>query len=346
MKHISGLALVLMLVGCLDRAPPEPVLQNIRPAKLMTVTSQAEGVQYNFTARLEALQSIDLSFEVGGPLHEMPVREGESIEAGSMIAALDPTEFQLAVQEAKIQLKLAAQDLTRKRKVLAENGIAKSAVEDAQSNYELQRVRLNKANERLSDTRIYAPFDAYVSRRYFDTFVNVTPGTPIVKLHDLTRLQVIMNIPENLIATSDPEEILRAWVEFSFAPGKQFDVSYYENRGEAESLAQTYEVSFVMENPEGLNLLPGMTASAKIKMQRTSDATILLPSSSLTPTPDNKLAVWVFDPESQIVSRRVIESGTPTQAGVPVTNGLQVGDQIVVAGGSQLQEGMQVRPLQ
>ena len=69
-----------------------------------------------------------------------------------------------------------------------------------------------------------------------------------------------------------------------------------------------------MENPEGLNLLPGMTASAKIKMQRTSDATILLPSSSLTPTPDNKLAVWVFDPESQIVSRRVIESGAPTQA--------------------------------
>ena len=90
MKHISGLALIFMLIGCLDRTPPEPILQNIRPAKLMTVTSQIEGVQYNFTARLEAIQSIDLSFEVGGPLHEMPVREGESIEAGSMIAALDP----------------------------------------------------------------------------------------------------------------------------------------------------------------------------------------------------------------------------------------------------------------
>ena len=110
MKHISGLALVFMLTGCLDRTPPEPALQHIRPAKLMTVTSKSDGVQYNFTARLEALQSIDLSFEVGGPLHEIPVREGESIESGSIIAALDPTEFQLAVQEAKIQLKLAAQD--------------------------------------------------------------------------------------------------------------------------------------------------------------------------------------------------------------------------------------------
>ena len=129
----------------------------------MTVTRQVEGVQYNFTARLEALQSIDLSFEVGGPLHEMPVREGESVAAGSMIASLDPTEFQLAVQEAEVQLKLAAQDLTRKRKVLAENGIAKSAVEDSQSNYDLQRIRLDKAEERLNDTRIYAPFDAYAA---------------------------------------------------------------------------------------------------------------------------------------------------------------------------------------
>jgi RND family efflux transporter MFP subunit len=344
-KRIGGLALIFMLFGCSDRTPPEPVSQNIRPAKLMTVTSQVDGLQYNFIARLEALQSIDLSFEVGGPLHEMPVREGESIETGSMIASLDPTEFQLAVQEAMVQLKLAVQDLTRKRKVLAENGIAKSAVEDAQSNYELQRVRLNKAKERLSDTRIYAPFVAYVSRRYFDTFVNVTSGTPIVKLHDLTKLQVIMNIPENLIATGSADEIHRSWVEFSFAPGRQFEMSYYENRGDAESLAQTYEVSFVMDNPEDLNLLPGMTASATIEMKKTDDASILLPSSSLVPTPENKLAVWIFDPVTKIVSRRVIESGAPTQSGVPVTAGLQPGEQVVVAGGSQLQEGMQVRPL-
>ena len=68
-------------------------------------------------------------------------------------------------------------------------------------------------------------------------------------------------------------------------------------------------------------------------------------SSSLVPTPENKLAVWIFDPVTKIVSRRVIESGAPTQSGVPVTAGLQPGEQVVVAGGSQLQEGMQVRPL-
>jgi multidrug efflux system membrane fusion protein len=80
-------------------------------------------------------------------------------------------------------------------------------------------------------------------------------------------------------------------------------------------------------------------------MKKPDDASILLPSSSLVPTPGNKLAVWIFDPVTQNVRRRVIETGAPTQSGVPVTAGLQPGEQVVVAGGSQLQEGMQVRPL-
>ena len=345
MKLISQIIFIFALLGCSDRSTLKIADQNIRPAKLMTVTNQSEGRKYNFTARLEALQSVDLSFEVGGPLREIFVREGESIPAGASIASLESTEFQLAVQEATVQLQLAAQDLTRKRRILAENGIAKSVVEDAQSNYALQRVRLNKAKERLGDTRIRSPFDAYVSRRYFDTFVNVRPGEPIVKLHDLQKLLVVMNIPEGLVATVGPEQILRAWVEFSFSLGRQFEVSYYENRGEAESLAQTYEVSFVMDNPEELNLLPGMTASAQIELKNTGNSTILLPSSAIVPTPDNQLAVWVFNPKTQTVSRRMIELGTPTQVGVPVTNGLKVNEQIVVAGGGQLQEGMQVRPI-
>ena len=100
-----------------------------------------------------------------------------------------------------------------------------------------------------------------------------------------------------------------------------------------------------MPNPQGLNLLPGMTASARLEMKQPGEVAILLPSSALMPTPDNKLAVWIYDPMTQLVTRRIIETGAPTQTGVPVTSGLQEGEQIVVAGASQLQEGMKVRPL-
>ena len=340
------LTLLTLLVGCSDRTPPAPEEQNIRPAKLLTIKSSEEHNAFEFTARIEALQTVDLSFEVGGPLRDIPIREGETISKGALIAALDPTELQLAVKEAEVQLRLASQDLSRKRKVLQENGIAKSRVEDAETNYELQQVRLQKAGERLNDSRLFAPFDAYVSRRYFDSHVNVAPGVPIIKLLDLSQLQVVMSVPENLVATANAESILGARVEFAFAPGKRYPMTFHENRGEADSLAQTYEVSFLIENPPDLNILPGMTATTNIEIRGTGDQTMLIPASSVVPMSDGRLSVWVYNPSDQTVTRRQINTAAPNNDGVPVTSGLKVGEQVVIAGASQLQPGMKVRPLQ
>lgn len=337
--------LLLLTAACGDRTPPEPEPQNIRPARVMTVALQGEDNLNEFPARIEALQTVDLSFEVGGPLARLPVKEGEAITEGTVIAALDPKTFELALQEAEVQLRLAAQDLNRKRKVLAENGIAKSIVEDALSNYELQRVRLAKARESLSDATIRAPFDAYVARRYFDQFVNIRPGESVVRLLDLTRLQVVFNVPERLAATGNPAEIQRAWVEFPFAPDESFEMTYYENRGEAAAVAQTYEVSFLMNNPAAWNILPGMTATARIRTRSDGNGQLLVPASALVPAADSSLTVWVYDDATQTVARRQVVTSAPQKSGVPVTSGLEPGEQIVVTGASQLQAGMKIRPL-
>lgn len=334
-----------LLSACADRSPPAPEEQSIRPAKLLTVGRNEDRVVQSFTARIEALQSIDLSFEVGGPLRELPVLEGETVGEGTLLASLDPVDFQLAVREAEVELQLATRDLSRKQRVLADQAIAKSRVEDAATQVDLLQVRLRQARERLRDSSIYAPFDAYVSRRYLDRFVNVQPGQPVLRLHNLNRLLVVMSVPENLVATVDADEILRSWVVFSFAPGREFEITYHENRGEADSVAQTYEVSFSMDNPENLNILPGMTAEARVAVRSQLAEAILVPASALVPTAEGALSVWVYDPESGAVDRRRVTVDAPLQAGVPVLDGLQAGEQLVISGAGQLQEGMRVRPL-
>ncbi len=342
--HLAIAAAVMLANACSDRSPPDPISQQVRPAKLMTVESSTDSELLVFTARVEALQAIDMSFEVGGPLQQFPVREGETVKAGTLLAALDPTDFRLVAREAEIQLKLTRQDLDRKREVLKDNGIAKSQVEDAETNYELQRVRFDKARARLNESKIYAPFDAYVSRRYVDNFVNVNPGAPVVRLLDLNKLLVVMSITENLVATVTPDQLLRSWVQFSFAPGRQFDITFHENRGEADSLAQTYEVSFIMDNPADLNILPGMTAAAMILIKDNSESSFILPASAVVPTPGGELSVWIYNPETSEISRRIIQTGAPVHTGVPVLAGLRDGEQVVVAGAGQLQAGMKVRP--
>ena len=101
------LLLWIILSGLAGCDPGNPNIRAntevLRPAKIMTVTNAGEEVFHEFPARIEALQTVDISFEVGGPLAELPIREGETVSRGALVAALDATDFQLAVREAEVQ---------------------------------------------------------------------------------------------------------------------------------------------------------------------------------------------------------------------------------------------------
>ena len=105
------LCLVVLLAACEDRTPPTPESQAIRPAKLHSVTDARQTIKRDFVGKVEALRVVDISFEVAGPLVELPILEGQEIAAGALLAALDPRDFELAVKEAEVQVKLATMPL-------------------------------------------------------------------------------------------------------------------------------------------------------------------------------------------------------------------------------------------
>ncbi len=341
------LAAIVLLTACTDRTPPEPEDQSIRPARIFVVSSSDAIQRRQFVGRVEAAQAVDVTFEVSGPLVELPVLEGQTIARGDLVAALDPTDFELAVREAEVQLQLARQDLERKRQVLAQRGIARSVVDDAQSMYQLQQVRLDKAKQSLADSRLMAPFDAYVSRRYVDNFVTVSVGQKIVRLNDLHTLLIVANIPEELYATGSQDQVVDNYVEFDFLPGERFPVSVQETSGDADTVAQTYEVSLVMERPSQWNILPGMTATVTVEFRdpETAGGSLLIPASALVGDAEGGFIVWVYDSQTGYVDRRSVLLGTPTGAGVNIASGLNDGEMIVATGASQLQVGMRVAVL-
>lgn len=345
--RVATLAVTALLAGCEARTEPATVQQSVRPAKVFVVRAPGQVTNHEFVARVEAAQSIDLSFEVDGVLAQLPVREGQTVGRGQLVAALDPTDFQLAVREAELEVRLASQDLDRKRRLLAQNGIAASLVEDAQSMLELQQVRLEQRRESLAKSRLVAPFDAQVARRWLDNHVQISAADPVLRLNDLHELQVVAGIPEQLLVTVNTERVAGIEAAFPFAPERRFPLSYRENRGEADAVAQTYEVSFSMQRPPDFNVLPGMTAAVRIGLRPPAGAPALprLPAAALLSGPDKRFYVWVVDPESRAVHRQPVEVGAPDAAGIPVLSGLEEGVMVVAAGARQLQEGMRVRPI-
>lgn len=337
----------LLASACGQQVASEPADQSVRPARIFVVQNTLDTRRHEFVGRVEAAQSIDVSFEVSGPLAMLPVLEGQTIQHGELVAALEATDFELAVREAEVELQLARQDLERKRKVLSQKSIARSVVDDALSIYELQRVRLEQARQSLRESKILAPFDAYVARRFVDNFVNVGVGEKIARLNDLHSLLVVANVPEGLLATVNQEQVLSIYAHFDFIPDERFALTYKENRGEADAVAQTYEVSLQMQRPSQWNILPGMTARVDIEFRQPGDAAAssLIPASALVAGADKQFYVWRFDPQTMLVSRTPVTVGAPKTAGVEIISGLTDGDLIVATGASQLQPGMRVSML-
>lgn len=341
--RFATIVLALAGIAACDHPVPPVDDQSVRPAKLHVVTGSQPTITHRFVGRLDAAQTVDLAFEVSGALAELPVREGQAISAGTLIAALDPTDFALAVQKAEIQLRLAMQDLQRKRSLVEKRGISQSLVDDARAAYDLGRVQLEEARERLAKSRIVAPFDAYVARRYVDNRTRIRTGDNIVRLFDLNQLKVLVSVPEQLMLTATADRVASVTAEFDALPGESFALEFAENTGEANPVAQTFSVTFLMDRPPQYNLLPGMTAQVNIELRETVEHVITIPAAALVSAPDGRFFVWVYDPDTQHVSKRIVQEPQVHRNGYQIGAGLEIGDTVVAAGASQLQEGMRVR---
>ena len=345
-RRYLAVIITCLLCACTEQATQVVADQSVRPARIFAVTTERLSVLHEFVGQVEARQTIDMTFRVPGPLVDLPVLEGQTIAEGGLIAAIDDTDYVLAHREARVQLELARQDLNRKRQLLSERGISRSIVDDAKALFDLRQVALEKARENLTRTRLTAPFQAYVARRFTDNHVNVRVGDPIVRLMDLNELYVVINIPENLVATTTPERLISAQARFPFLPDQPFDLTIRENRGESSAVAQTFEVTMAMARPDNLNILPGMTATVEVTLSAPETGTdIQIPTSALVSDPEKNYYVWIYDPDTQKVSRRNVTIGPATGAGITVQSGLISGDLIVASGASALQPGMRVRPL-
>jgi RND family efflux transporter MFP subunit len=339
--------LVLLLAACEPAPPPVPDPQIERVARVMQVRARVEGRELRFVGQVEAAQTVDLKFEVGGTLKLLNAREGETLRAGTLVAALDKREFELALREAEVQRQLAKQDLDRKTALLARRVIPQATVDDATALFELRTVHLEQARKNLTETEILAPFDAYVVNRFIDNHGVVQSGTAVARIADLNELLVSVNVPEALLATIPESNVAAISAQFPFIDGESFPLFYRENRGEADPVAQTYRVTMSMHPPARWNILPGMTARVTVTLDETPgvDASVLVPAGAVVATPEGEFAVWSFDHDSGAVARVPVKVEADASGGFRVTSGLQGGEWIIAAGAHQVQPGMRIRPL-
>jgi len=138
----------LFLVGAIlaftytpDTDPEEAPLL-IRPAKTAVVQSGDGLVQRSYSGLVEAQDQVDLSFRVSGPLIELPVKAGQEIKAGQLIAQIDPRDYRNELAKVTSSLESARSELEKmKAGERIENiRILEKTVSAAKAAYELAAI--------------------------------------------------------------------------------------------------------------------------------------------------------------------------------------------------------------
>jgi RND family efflux transporter MFP subunit len=308
-----------------------------------------DGV-YTFTLPgiVRAAKRAILSFRVSGPLVELPVDEGQHVKKGDLIAQIQKRDFQTAVEEARARSREADQQYKRYKELYSKKQVSQADFDRYRSARKVARARLEDAINALHDTSLVAPFDGVIAKRYVENHQKVQEKEPIVNLQNISRIEIVTNVPETIMATVRNRGDVEAYVKFDPIPGKRFPLQLKEYSTDADPATRTYEVVFTMERPESADILPGMTAQVIVTLGRNSGEgkkPIKVPAIAVIDAPGNHPYVWVYDQSSGTVHKREIKVSAPSGSGyLEVMDGLVPGEMIVVAGVTKLREGMKVRP--
>ncbi|NNK14182.1 MAG: efflux RND transporter periplasmic adaptor subunit, partial [Desulfofustis sp.] len=236
----------------------------------------------------------------------------------------------------------------RYKELYAKRQVSKADFDRYRAARDVARAQLEDAQNALKDTTLVAPFDGVIAKRYVENFQKVTAKEPIVYLQLIDKLEILIDVPELMMAQFSQGGESEISAEFDSAPGNSYALTVKEFSTDADPATQTYQVVLAMDQPEEVNILPGMTAKVNVVaggQQATSTDNVIIPAIAVLNDADGSDYVWIYSPESKTVNKAQVSIGSlEGSKNIIVSEGLKDGDTIVVAGISKLQDGMQVRP--
>lgn len=317
----------------------------IRPVKTIVIEDEQLGSNRSFPGRVDAVQRAQVSFRVSGKLMKIHVKEGQSVKKGDLLAELEPTDYQITLNKQQANYNKANADYTRGKELVKDGYISRTQFDKLEADYSTAKGNLEQAQQDLENTKLVASFAGIIAKRYVDNFEEVQAKQEIFNLSDVSQVEVKIDVPERIMSQSrEQKDKLRAFASFGDAAEQRFPLTLKEVATKADSQTQTFEVTFVMEQPEQFTLLPGMTANVEIKIPSDTSLNkyILLPSTAVKGSSEMKPTVFIVDLESKKLLAKEVKVAGMVGGNIKVTEGLEIGDRVVIAGISFMREGEEV----
>ena len=366
-----GGALMLLLASCDGSKPPAAAMAPPPPpAVTISQPVQREVRDWDeFTGHLQAPETANIQARVSGFIEKTSFREGALVHQGDVLFVIDPRPFQADLDNKKAtvakdeaQVTLTEADLHRSEKLLQSKAVSEQDLDTSRAHFEQAKAQLaaDRAAEQVAAlnlewTKVTAPITGRVSRLYVTAgnMINggAGQGTLLTTIVSVGSIYCLATVPERTflkyqaLAAQEGTASLRdakvpCFVQLENESNFPHEgiVDFIDNNVDAAT--GTIQLRGLIPNPDG-RLTPGVFARMRITNSKPYQA-ILIPDIAVG-TEQNERFVLVLGKDNVVESRKV-KLGRLFGELRSISEGLNLGDKVVVNGMQQARPGTKVDP--
>jgi len=283
----------------------------------------------------EAWQDVRVGADMGGRVEWIGPKEGDVVKEGDLIAKIDVLSLKASLDKAEAALKLVEDLYDRRLKLFERNIINQEELEKALTEQTLAKASFREARTEYDRGFVKSPISGLVNYLFVDEGEFIDRGKPLVDLVNVDKIKVNVNVPEldvRFLKTGQKAMIRVDAFPEREAPGTIDFVAY-----KADPATKTFLVRVLMDNP-GRDIRPGMIARVAFLRRIIPDA-LSAPLFALVDKGGERI---VFVEKDGEVHARTVSIGVIEEDRVQITKGLEPGDNLIVTGQREVEEGMKV----
>lgn len=343
---LAWLFAIAVTAGAIGTLFSTPAFSQGRPDR-PTPVIVFETALVPFAERIEALgtlranETVALTPPVADTITAINFDDGARVEAGFVLAEMTSAEEQAALSEARSTVAESRSQYERARDLAERGSATQSTLDQRRRDYDTALARLRATQSRLQDRLIIAPFDGVVGLRTVSVGSYVSAGEIITTLYDDAIMKLDFSLPETYLSAVAVGQVVEA--SANSLPDQIFEGEIASLGAAIDPVTRSIPVRALIPNDDR-RLRPGMLM--RIEIVRAERQAIVIPETAVT-VEGRDTFVWVVGADS-LAERRIIRLGARQPGHVEVTHGLEVGEQVVTHGGSNLRPGatLQIRAVE
>jgi RND family efflux transporter MFP subunit len=319
--------------------------EQIQVISKFSVTEKEFTTYVKLQANLKSRKNVVILSEFQGTLKNLFVKEGHLVKKGQLLAEINDSGLKEQLDQMLIQANYTQDNFDRVKRLWEKNIGSEMQFLKAKSDFETSNKMVEQIRDQLSKTKIYAPFDGEIDEIISNLGSNLVPGSPILRVVNLDIIYAEAQVPEKYVSSISigTEAIISIPLLNKELTSKIVQTGNFINPN-----SRTFRIEAPVENKDK-RIKQNLNARIKIK-NYSNDKSIVVPLRVLSEDASGKPFLYKLVTTDKkdifLTVKSFVITGANYNQEIEITQGVSIGDIIVLEGANNVEDNQRVRVIE